>query len=126
MSTDLVFDLTPRKVSVVIDGKAYSLQEASGDAACRYRNALLDCTQLGPEGKPTKIKGMADVEPFLLSLCLYDENGKLVPANKIRQWPSRIQKAIFEKLKEISELDEEEGQEDSLKNVPSDTTDGSV
>lgn len=108
MSEEFDYDITPQEIPVTVGGKKYVLREATGDAACRYRNALLKSTKLGPEGKPSHIDGMADVEPLLVSLCLYEKTDpeRLVALHLVRSWPSRIQKALFAKVKEISELDE--------------------
>lgn len=144
----MVFDdLALTEIPVTIGEKSYTLREASGDAGCRYRNALLACTQLGPEGKPSQIRGMADVEPLLISFCLFDEKGKPVKGTTIRSWPNRMIKKLFDRAKEISDLDEDEDldslikerdklderiaelrqdeNEDELKNSPSGMTDGS-
>lgn len=116
-------DISLKEIPVSIERKKYVLREATGDTACRYRNAVLHCTELGPEGSPATIKGLADVEPFLVSLCLFetclDERGnptseRSVPVSVIRKWPSRVQKALFERAKEISELSEEEEDLESL------------
>ena len=142
MSEPLNFDLTTAEIPVTIAGDSYTLREASGDTACKYRNKLLACTQLGPEGKPSQIRGMADVEPFLVSLCLFNAEDKLVPLHAIRAWPNRVQKKLFDTIKEISDLDEGEDRkslvkqrevldkqiaeidEETAKNSSSDTTDG--
>ena len=122
---DLVFDdLEPVEVSVSIGGNPYILREASGGAACQYRNALIECTKLGPGGIPTALKGIASVEPLLVSLCLFDDKNKRVPVAAIEKWPARIQKALFERAKIISELGEDE-EEETVGNGSSDTTDGS-
>ncbi len=142
----LVFtDLSPIEIPATIGDKSYVLREATGNVACRYRNALLACTQLGPEGKPSKITGMADVEPLLVSLCMFEDGTKPVPQATVRAWPNRIVKSLFDRVKEISDLDEDdsleglkkerqtlderiaklEAAEDKAKNSPSNTTDGS-
>lgn len=103
-------DLEPRQEEVPIDGKKYLLKEASGDAACKWRNALLKATKLSPDGKVATMDGMADTEPLLVSMCLFEmgDNGglKVVSLNKVRNWPHRVQRALFERAKEISELHE--------------------
>ena len=105
------FDESPIEVPVSIQGKKYVLREASGDAARKYHNAVLSSTQLGPEGKPSRIKGMADVEPLLVSNCLFsvDDEGQQVPVllQTILDWPARVQKGLFERIKDISDLVEE-------------------
>lgn len=121
MSEELNFDdLAPIEIPVKVGGKAYLLREASGDAACKWRNALLKATRLGPEGKPVSIDGMADTEPLLISLCLFEtaDNGdgsrtatKPVSIATIRSWPARVQAKLFAKCKDISALDETETEE---------------
>jgi hypothetical protein len=109
---------------IVIAGCQYELREASGDASAKYRNAMLACSTLGPDGKPTKMEGLADVDFFLLSLCLFDSaTGHSVPECEIRSWPDRICTALINELKEISGMTEAT---DSSKNSPNDTTAGFV
>jgi len=78
-------DITFQEVPVQIGDKNYTLREATGDAACLYRNAMLRCTKLGPEGKPETVVGMGDVEPYLVSLCLFNEGGQPVTVATVRK-----------------------------------------
>ena len=55
-----------------------------------------------------KIQGVADVNTLLLSYCLLDSEGKAVSIPTIKMWPDRIQTALTEKVKEISDLEDEE------------------
>jgi hypothetical protein len=91
-------------VPVDIDGEAYELREASGEAAVRYQNSQFEHTQLGPEGKPISLRGMANSEPLLVSLCLFKDE-KPVPLKTITSWPAKLQRKLAAKIKEISELD---------------------
>ena len=93
--------------TVYLGDREYTLREASSGAATRYRNALLECATIGPDGKPSKLSGMASVEPLLVSLCLFDPEGKLVPLKVVEELPARIVKSLFNRIKEISDLDEE-------------------
>lgn len=99
-------DLTPQTEPVKLSGKAYSLREASGDAATKFANARLNCIKLGPDGKPQTVRGVADVEPLLVSLCLFDETGNNVPEATVRSWPARVQKVLYDRAKEMSHLDD--------------------
>ncbi|MFA5376327.1 MAG: hypothetical protein WC455_11335 [Dehalococcoidia bacterium] len=99
-------DLTPQTEPVKLSGKDYSLREASGDAATKFANARLSCIKLGPDGKPQTVRGIADVEPLLVSLCLFDESGKNVPEATVRSWPARVQKVLYDRAKEMSHLDD--------------------
>jgi len=119
-------DLTLIEKPVVVAGKAYTLREATGDASCKYRNAVLKCTRIGPDGTATALDNLADVEPLLVSLCLVDDQGHHVHQSIIRSWPSRVVKKLFEVAKNISELGETDEDEEAAKNVPSDSTGGSA
>ena len=107
-------DISLIEIQYTIGGVDYILKEASGDAACQYRNALFKDIQLGPEGKPSKIGNMADVEPLLVSLCLFNPEGRKIAVDSIRKWPNRIIKQLFEKVKEISDLNEESDERTQL------------
>jgi len=105
-------DISLAEVQVNIGSKPYVLREAMEETACRYRNAILEGTEYGTDGKLSKARKLADVEPMLVALCLFtkDDNGVLhsVPEKTIRGWPSKVVKRLFQKIKEISELDEQE------------------
>jgi len=130
MSNELSFDLTPAEVPIVIrakgdDGKLTStkciLREASGDVAARYRDAMMRCTTLGPNGRAVKIEGMAGTEAVLVAGCLfYADTNKPVPIDVIRSWPNRVQEALHKKAKEISELDRED---ETVEGIESQITD---
>lgn len=110
MSDNLNFDdLTPIEIPFSYRGKDYILREATGDAACQYRNAVATATQLA-DGKVSGIKNMADTEPFLVALCvrelLGDGKERVVTGVVVRSWPARVQRRLFKKIQEISELDE--------------------
>lgn len=105
-----------RKVEIEIqgiegDGRDYVLVEPSGDVACKYRNAMFDRMQFGDKGKLTGMKSMADTEPYLVSLCLFEvgHEGKRtpVPVAQVRSWTNETQKQLFEAAKKIGDLEEE-------------------
>lgn len=98
----------PIKIPVKIGTNEYLLQEASEDAAARYRNKLAQGMRYS-EGTLSRIDSIADADPLLLSCCLYSPADKAcVPLKIILQWPSRIVRPLVEKLKQISDLDTEE------------------
>lgn len=130
--TELDFDsLETLEVPVRYKGVQYVAVEADEKAARLYRNALLACMTLGGDGKPQSLRNLANVEPLLVSNCLYtvkvdkdgnplkDEAGKfmrdkLVPATKIEGWQSKVVKKIFDTIKEISDLNEESPERKAL------------
>lgn len=113
-------DLEPVRLSFKIGKRTYVLCEADGDAGAKYRSAAARSARLN-DGKVVGVEGIGDIEPLLVSKCLYDTDDKgnlrvddddkpikkyLVPEGTIRSWPDRVQKALFNKIKEISGLDE--------------------
>lgn len=98
----------PKEIQVKIGDKTYTLREATGDAVVRFNGRRAQAGRF-EDGKFVGVSSnLADAEPFLVSLCLFDEAGKLVPETVIRRWPSRVQKRLFDKVMEISELVEKE------------------
>ncbi len=111
-------DLTPmdfgaaieaNKLDVTIAGEKYILAEATGDAAVKYRNQAIAGAKM-VDGKVTGFRNVADVEPLLVSLCLWKltDDGRLsaVTEKTVRSWPSHYQKDLFERAKSISNLDD--------------------
>lgn len=121
-------DLAPVEVRVSIRHEPYVLTEASGDAAVKYRNAAMGGAKM-LDGKVVGVSGVADVEPLLVALCLTKivplkdggEDRRPVSVNTVRSWPVRVQKALFNKVKEISEGLEEKETEDTLRKRLADT-----
>lgn len=115
MSEELNFaDITPIELPVTIGEKKYVLREADEETAAIFSNARLKGVQLD-DGKVTGLpEDLAGVQSLLVSRCLfpYNVDGKAantpVPRDVVKSWPSRIVKPLFEKAKEISELDEGE------------------
>lgn len=138
-------DITPTEIPVKIGDQQYTLKEATGEIQVKYQNAASACTRLDSRGKFRGVEGIGDLEPLLVSLCLFNGDGKNVPIETIKGWRGSIQKKLFDKAKQISgmediattrkeitekiaelqerrqELDEEEQE---AKNAPPSTTDG--
>lgn len=124
-------DLEPVSRSVKYKEKQYVLREASADAAAKYRNQGLRGARFS-EGKMVGMGDVADLQPYLVSLCLWElvgaakedsaetvsaareKNGtveKPVDLKVIRTWPERMVKEMFNWVKDVSMLDEEETEE---------------
>jgi hypothetical protein len=113
---DLIFDtIDLQEVPVQIAGKHYTLREANGEAARRYRNALLRSAKLGPDGKPVSLDGMADAEMILVNECLIDKSGRKTPIQVLGSWPASVVKRLFNKVYSISDL--REGEEDTIEGL---------
>jgi hypothetical protein len=109
MSEVINFDDDPviEPILVVVKGVEYLLHEASEKAAISYRNNSFKSFTLGKGGSPTKIDGLASVEPSLVADCLTEkDSGKNVSITTLLEWPSRYVTQLFERVKKISNLHE--------------------
>lgn len=95
---------------IEIDGKPYVLREPSGDAATKWRNTTTSGARLA-DGKVVGLSGIADADPLLVSLCLfecYENRGQTmerpVTLLQVRSWPDRIQKELAEAAKRLGNL----------------------
>lgn len=122
-------DLEPIEIPVKYRGKMYILKEPTGDVVAKWRNTVLKCTKL-TDGKPSQIDGLADSEPLLVSMCLFErqESGrggtgwvdKQVPVNVIRGWQAQVVKRLFDECKRIGQLDEADTVESLEKRIKAD------
>lgn len=122
------FDITLKEVPVTLNnaGKRehYCLREATGEAACKWQNKIFASAKIGADGKPTSIGNVADIEPYLLSLCLFpykpDGSGtadKPVTESVIRSWPSNVTSALYDKCLTISGLKKKEDKQTLLTTI---------
>ncbi len=98
------FDLTRIEIPVTIGDQKFTLQEANGEAEIQYRNSMFKSTKLDEEGNAVGYTNLADAEPLLVSLCLFDEKDKNPSVQTVRSWPSRIFGPLFDKVQEISDM----------------------
>ncbi len=115
-------DLKTAEKVLKYKGETYVVTEASTAAAVAYRNASLKCAKLS-DGKVIGMDGAADLEPLLVNLCTFKTNPagertmENVPITTIRSWPARIIKPVFEWIKEVSELSDNETPDDLRKQI---------
>lgn len=107
-------DLEPVEIEFELFGESYLLREATADAAVKYRNAIARSASFS-DGKVTAVTNIANIEPLLVSLCVFklgkpDANGNraITPLTEttVRNWPSRLLAPLYKRIKEISELDD--------------------
>lgn len=94
--------------------KEYILREADGEATTKYNDARVACSVFGPNGKVIGLKNVGSLEPLLVSLCLFDSDGKNVPIATVKKWPGRLQKRLYNEAKRMSCLEEESKERDML------------
>ena len=120
-------DLRPTEIIVSLGTRKFVLRSANGDAAIKYKNALIKRVTFGSEGNAQKVDGLADVEPLLLVWCMrecvLDAEGEPKPGefikmspnlDDVRSWPPKVITAYHTKITEISEMDEEDDTIESL------------
>ncbi len=103
-------DLEPKKVKVVLAGKEYVLKEATEAIVVRWRNLQMKSANL-KGGKLQSLEGMADREPVLVVLSLFEiKEGREYPVSRsfVDSLRSRIVRDLFEKVVQMSDLEEGE------------------
>lgn len=112
------------EVPVKIAGVNYVLREAASGAAAEWRNAIIKGATFGDEGKVTRMDGVGYSEALLVSKCLFQvlPNNTIcnesVIVNIIRTWPAKVVKALFERVKLISDLNEKDDKKDKKEKKP--------
>ena len=73
---DLVISIP---VTIPGEGQQYYLKTFTGADATKFHNAQAKSVRLDSKGNPVGFNGnVANIEPLLVSLCLYDERNKKV------------------------------------------------
>lgn len=102
-------DLQPVEVPFTYQKVNYVLVEADADTTVKWRNELTRAATM-KDGQVVSVRNMADVEPYLVSMCLYrvkDDGHRVnVPVADVRKMPHRVMKKLHAKVIEISELRE--------------------
>lgn len=109
----MVFDsIIPLEVPITLADGHYVLKEASAEAVRQYRNSTTNKARYS-EGKLSGVTDIADAEPLLVSLCLFPIDGlgtvsdKHVTKDFILSLPHRIQKSLYERLRNISKMEDD-------------------
>ncbi len=107
---EMTFDSLDRiVVPVKIGNRNFKLYDASEDAAVKFQNIASRAVKF-TAGEMSGIEGVANVEPLLVSMCLWEvKDGQELPIaeGEIRKWPSRVVKPLFDRVKKISGMDDE-------------------
>lgn len=118
MTDSFNFDFAPVEIPVTVNGVAYVLQDASAGDAAKFKNRSTSGI-LMEDGKVVGVKGVGELNCYLVSLCLKkaDEKRTPVPLDVISKWPERVVKPLAAKAAEISELNETETEESLVKKI---------
>lgn len=109
---------------VKIGEEYFLLKEASGEAANKWTDMTSKKTII-KDGQVVAVKNPSETGPYLISLCMTvcDKEGVETLSEKtkrpirvthtqIEAWPNRVQKALFKKIVEVSDLDPGDEEED--------------
>ena len=120
MSDSLSFDsIVPIEIPVTIGDRAYVLREATQEIAERYRAKILEHLKMN-DGKLSGISGgVEEAKTLAVGMCLHEANAedkalRRVGVKTVQSWTSRVVRALFDKLNEISILEDENEDEDAL------------
>lgn len=100
------FSLERIEIPVTIGSDTYTLKEADGAVAKKYKNAKAKAVTMDKKGRITGLGDVAGSDSYLIHLCLFNSQGQNVPQSIIESWPNRIQKDLLETALRISGLDE--------------------
>ena len=91
---------------ITIDGNPYTVKEATSDAVAEWRNSQMRGMKLS-DGKVSGLSEVGQSEIVLVAHCVYDDrnDGNHVPIHVVKGWPDRITSVLFDRIKEISNLD---------------------
>jgi hypothetical protein len=119
----------PRSVPVFLGPQEFVLHEASAEAAAEYQSASMAGARLR-DGEVTMGVDAARAEPILVSHCLFKvlvdpQTGNRtevpVPLRAILSWPARDVRPIFDRIKALSGMDEDDKPEVLRKRIARDT-----
>lgn len=119
-------DLTPREAPVKIAKEDYVLVEATAAEAKAWRANFMQSIRMRDTGgkkresTSTFDARIADSHVILVSICLrkieLDGTRSRVPMDKISGWPNPLVETLFKRAELLSNLQDEEADEDHEKN----------
>lgn len=119
MSNELNFgSLDLVQIPVTIGDRTFILREASSENFCKYLDDRIACSVFDESGKRTGFKDLSKISMLLLSRCLVETTGGAalpVTYEEVRNWPNKITDKLYNTLKKISEIDQEETKEELVK-----------
>lgn len=127
--------IEPRKKRVRIGNKKYILMEASAEAGAKYKSMAARSARM-EDGKVVGVDNIGEIEPHLVSMCLAEttEDGKIkmrtigseqkpvtVLLARVNRIPNNIVTEMFEWIKTVSKLGDDDTEESIEKRIKSDT-----
>lgn len=85
----------------------YTLREMTGSEKGKWQTSMAGRMRWDDKGKPSGIRDWTGFEGSLICRCMFDADGKKVAEDKIKEWPTTVQKKLFEMCQKLNGLDEE-------------------
>lgn len=98
--------LLTTEIPVKFKAQTYTLCQASEESVIKFRSAQLRDAKMVDGKLQANLSQIADSQSLLVSLCLKDATGNPVAQSILKTWPAPVVKQLFEKAKEISDLEE--------------------
>jgi hypothetical protein len=97
-----------KEIPVTIDGALYKIREMTGMELSSWRKVDGSTVTVDGNGNAT-ISGlnMKDPEVELLSVCLYDDQGKKVASSVIRGWGTNALQSLYKVAQDLNGLTKE-------------------
>lgn len=87
--------------------RLYTLREEPGTLRGEWMNFL--ATRQKIDNRTGTVVGMKDfrgMESWLISKCMYTEQGQKVPQKEIEGWPAQLQRELFEACQKLNGLED--------------------
>lgn len=85
--------------------RRYFIRELTGKDRDTYLNFVSPRMSFDDKGNALGIRNISGLAVQMLSMCLFDEAGKLVPRSTIETWPASLLDPMFRKGMELSALE---------------------
>ena len=92
----------------------YECREASGGVQRQFTEARIKYSVATPDGGRQPTPEAGKIKPLLVHLCTYTQknqggkSGKRIDLKTVEDWPDRLVDELFNKIKELSGIDEED------------------
>ena len=87
--------------------KKFVLREMMGDELGKWKDGQKARFEKDKRGQVIGFKSVRGLEADLISRCLYDEAGNLVPAKEMVNWPPSILKGLSKDCQDLNGLTDE-------------------
>ena len=113
--------IEPYSERFTFQGSGYEVREATAEAVVAYREKIFSGVSRGKdENQVTNLSGLPVSQCLLVSKCVFEvSNGQplatSVPMQTVMKWPERVVKSLYDWIKRVSGLANEDDDDDDDK-----------